>query len=383
MDCSLTVHRPGAVSLTPEAQFLASTVAAYLADRPLHLPGKVGATLVQAARREGLAGVLTRGLGNTPEGLAGSLLEASRLRCFGGAVRTLELLPEIAAVVEAQGTRATLLKGGALLTTVYRSALDVRPLSDLDLLAPTDQMPQVQKALGCLGFRAQDSDCVWSRDGMEIDLHPDLLGSSVTGRRYSPFQFAPELILKESHPLPNGRDSLQILGSELHLLHAAVHALRHDYRRWLWLLDIGMLLRRSNVARLLELARRTNTRRPLAYALFALEALFHDEVAARRAPDLPAISLPETAYLASALGRPTRVHLGEAIAALGHVDRSRQVLCWLELLVSSQGRRRAFGRARPWSRWRVTAGTVIRGLADGCELLRYLAKERSRAIRQS
>lgn len=327
------------------------------------------AALVRCARQEGLSGLVWHELRRlAPEHPALPALDASRLRAFGGAARTLELIESLGGALSERGTSAVILKGGALLTTVYRSHLDLRPLSDLDLLALPGSMALVRETLLDLDFRRHGP--VWCRDGLEIDLHEDLLGNTVTGRRRSPFVFEQSLVESETDASRIGGPGLRILRPELQFLHAAVHALRHDYRRWLWILDLSLLLRDCQWERLHSLARQTNTERPLAYGLAACVALVDAPTAARRAQALPKLSRLESAYLKVALDRPSGVHLGEVLAGLSHLDWRRRLACWAELLAPAPdllGLR--LPRARRTDRRRLWTVSALRsGLGDGFRL---------------
>lgn len=326
-----------------------------------------GSGLADAARAKGLSGVVHRavaGVDPTHPALAG--LDADRLATFAGGARTLLWMEHLGAAFADAGIRGIVLKGAALLAGVAPDQLDRRPLSDLDLLVARRELPRAAACLSASGFAPDDT--VWCGSALEIDLHTDLLGNDLTGRRHGPTRFPEDLLFDSSLPSPVGGPALRLLLPELHLAHAAVHALRHDFRRWMWLRDIALLRPHCEPRRLAEILSTTRSERALACTLAALDELLGSTSAG--APDRR-LTWAERAFVRAALRRPCRVHLGEAIAGLGHSGWTARLRWWLELARPAPhlARLRSPSGGGSFRRGLEGAGMLLRGARDVWRLL--------------
>ena len=115
------------------------------------------AFLLKKAKEEGMEGVLAFQLRRLAQAYKldlplDSLVRASRRLM----ARNMALFYQLSLLREAlrqRGLQAILLKGGALIETIYQGHLGLRPLSDLDLLVKASDLPATSEVLLKQGFR--------------------------------------------------------------------------------------------------------------------------------------------------------------------------------------------------------------------------------------
>lgn len=206
--------------------------------------------LAGAAAGSGLAGLLlerARRIGVVPPHHAQQMLrEASRAVAANNLHLTSELARIVAALQRAD-IPVMLLKGAGLIPTVYQQ-LDLRPMSDLDLLIPPKNVAEavgVLTEIGCRSGQALIRDdffpnyhyeielCTGSLRPVRIDLH---------ARPFRPLRYARTMsddALWEGRTVVRVGDAeASIPGTELMFLHLAVHAAIHGFSRLIWLYDL-------------------------------------------------------------------------------------------------------------------------------------------------
>lgn len=267
---------------------LSNLVQAFLANRGVAVEDD--AELLKRADAEGLQAVTEQVLGTRSELTLGH---------FRANARRLTFLRELSRRLGEVGARVLIIKGGALLFTVYDGRISLRPLSDVDLVVPAECEAEVLMSLRGLGYLGGDrGPWVAKSDGQMVDLHNDILGSSRVSRRRAAFRFDTKELWARAVPV-EADSSVYRMSLEDELLLGAVHVLKHSYSRLIWLLDLALLAREVDRSRLLELAERTGTQRPLAYASFLVRELFGVEL-----PAVPVrLNWLERRFLAAAVAR--------------------------------------------------------------------------------
>ena len=229
--------------------------------------------LLQASLSEGLAGVLAEELA----GVAGWSQYTAPFQKgeFLRSVSYHALLRELAEILRSLETEGLLLKGAALLKTVYAGQMGIRPIGDVDLLLSGDSLWSVERALVQRGFEPVSKGSSSLQRGQQlVDLHGDLLNAHLVPSRARAYRLSHEEFLDRSQPLQQSLTSLRVPHPVDHLLLLCVHALKHSHSRLFWLLDVCLLAPLCNRTELLERSRLTGTERPLAYALTLVETLF-------------------------------------------------------------------------------------------------------------
>jgi hypothetical protein len=254
------------------------------------LPGDVtGPEMAQAARDQGLAGVLLDAIEKDRPSWAAPLAPTLAARRRADLVRTLGqvgLAARALALLESRGVRALPLKGAALAETVYDVESD-RPMSDVDVLA-LERWAEATAALRDAGFvEVARGDHAWAfRDPEEkgiLELHRSIV--SAPGL----FPLDVEGLWARSR---RGRGQLGRLPSAEDLLvssalHAAFqHGLTLTLVQWL---DFRRVLEREPIdaSRLGAIAASARAEVPLGAALLAAEAVVRAPLAAPIRPRLP------------------------------------------------------------------------------------------------
>ena len=276
--------------------------------------------LLDTAEEEGMGGLLAFQLVRLsrvcPLDLPLDLLTRTLHRI---AARNMALLAELAALREdlrQRGLRAIVLKGGALIETVYGGHPGLRPLSDLDLLIGAGDLPVVGEVLQRRGFHPiSPSSTFFVKGSAAIDIHPDLIGTARIKRRALAVRFDAEALWREAVPLDPADPTLLVLSPLHQLLHLAVHALKHSFCRLIWFVDLGLVLKQVRWEELEEGARASGTLRPLAYALFGLRALMGVEAPLEALASLPRPNRVERAFLRAVVDRKEIETLGELVMA--------------------------------------------------------------------
>ncbi len=152
----------------------------------------------------------------------------------GANARLSSDLVEVLGAFAARGVEPILLKGAALLATVYAGDPGSRPMNDLDLLVRPHERAPARAGLGRLGFEAVLSRGFEFRRGeTRIDLHADLW--HLERRDLARFRGRARRVAVESRPVlvPDSTDHCLLV-----LLHAAV---RHAELRPHWVEDLRRL----------------------------------------------------------------------------------------------------------------------------------------------
>jgi len=278
------------------------------------------AHLLEKADEEGMSGILAFQLRRLAQAHNVDLLLAPLTQAFHHIfARNGALFAELSALREAlrrRGLQAILLKGGALIGTVYRGHLGLRPLSDLDLLIKARDLPFISEVLKKQGFHPLSPSSTFFLNGWAaIDLHTDLIGTARIRRRRLAFRFDEQTLWREASPLYPDDPTLLVLSSPHQFLHLAVHALKHPFSPLIWFVDLGLVFQRMRWEELLEQAKATGTLRPLAYALFGLKGLMRVEIPQEVLACLPLLNLLERRFLRGVVRRKAMGRLGEVLVA--------------------------------------------------------------------
>ncbi len=292
-----------------------------LVRKPLHWR-----SLLERALEEGMGGIVAVALKQAAGAAALEVPMPHLTRALHGIVaRNLALFLSLSRLREAlrrRGLQAILLKGGALIETVYRGHLALRPLSDLDLLIKARDLPALKEVLEGQGFRPlfPSSTFFVNGRGARFDLHPDLVGAARIRRRALAFRFDEQTLWQKALPLDPCDPTLLVLSLPHQILHLTVHALKHSFSRLIWFVDLGLVLKGVRWEELLDQAQASGTLRPLAYALFGLKRLMGVEVPPEVLTRLPRLNRVEQVFLHGVVNRKLLPPLGEGLVAFSIPD---------------------------------------------------------------
>jgi len=236
--------------------------------------------LVRMAYPQGMVPLLYQVLGTTcPEAVPKEVLEQLRDYFHANARRNLALASELVRLValfRAQDIRVIPFKGPILATLAYRDLM-LRPIGDLDLLVPEQELPRATALLVAQGYEGRfgwDWATSFVREGgVEVDVHcrfgppwepsPATFDALWSRRRTVP-------LLGTAVPTAAPEDLLVILSIQF------LRDCRARLRRLIQICDMAMLIRNQpglDWAFALELARAAGARRALLLDLLLAEHL--------------------------------------------------------------------------------------------------------------
>ena len=244
------------------------------------------AEALKVAGREGLRGPLARALVERNCGDE-RVRAAAHEEVFWNA-QYIDLLQELDAALAARGRTGIVFKGASLILTTYAGKMGMRALSDIDLYLQPEAMNATVEILEEMDFnRRGDQAYGFHRGGLFLDLHTE-----INNRIEGAFDFSPEVVFGNSRPLP-GYEAVRILGPEDQWLQLAVHATKHAFRRWVWLLDLALLWPEVNREKLIERARQLRARRVTTYSAI----LLRDVVGMPGPPEMVSLNRVEKKFL--------------------------------------------------------------------------------------
>lgn len=220
--------------------------------------------------RRGLYGLLAHRIGRlAPDESALPILQREARSIAARTLGHLAHMDEPIALLESAGIHPVVLKGAALLLSVYESTA-WRRIADLDLLVPPDRLADAVEVLVAAGWTTDQRDHLGNHaigmtgGAIDVDLHravsPELVTPDVAsgGTALFTFRTAPRT-------LPSGRP-ITILTPTDALVHTVVHGLQWNGPICLrWVPDAALLVEQVDHDRLCHLAR-----------TFSIAPLIHD-----------------------------------------------------------------------------------------------------------
>ncbi len=341
------------------------------------------------ARRHRLSPLLHRGVGAgriadpLPDPLRRALA-ADHAGALRKNVVNLELGARVLRRLAAAGITAAPLKGWALVEGPGRVYADPgeRPMDDLDLIVARADVEAAETELAGEGFApvgtrrsarlAGGHEMAWHRrlGGVDcfVELHWAWAGSESLMRG---FALSGERFLAEGCA-PVGADGTFWPRPAAHLVFVAVHAARHAFSRWLWLLDLHRLVEAGGFEwrAVLAAATRWRARRPLWAGLHAARELFRTPV-------------PKEVLRALAPGPVRRGLVARSLAAQAESPHARRPGRVARLLLGESwwyvARTAAWAVApgRAWYARRELEPGLARRITHPLRALRLEARERS------
>jgi hypothetical protein len=236
--------------------------------------------LAATAGREGVAGLVHRALEGDPAGalvpkrVRAALRQIAREQAAAHAWQEAALAEVLDAFARG-GLSPVLLRGHALVASLYRNDGSLRPQLDHDLLVPRRAMTDARKALRRLGFEhGVESPDVFHRDDVTVDLHHDPYDRSRVPSRGRIIRADARGVLRRAvETRVAGRPALQPGPCDRVLL-LSTHLIKHSFDRLIRMVDIAECWRQTppDAAEVEALARREGTADAVYYALTATRA---------------------------------------------------------------------------------------------------------------
>ena len=277
--------------LTPEQRALgALTIRAEPGSGALAelLPATDPGALVALAEREGLAGLLYANLRRAdliealPQRLSQGLNDSYRQTAAANMQR-IEDLSRLLGELEAAGKTVFVIKGMALLETLYDDP-GVRPTGDVDLWVAEEDLGALLSILRASDYEEQPFyPDIYRRGVTAIDVHTHLLGAERVRAREHIFAAGEDGMFEDNEACGYGRGGRR-LAKPQHLLLLALHLLKHNAERLLWLVEINAEVcdcSDEDWGRLLELADRMGQAGSIRQVAFLADLLLPGTVAER------------------------------------------------------------------------------------------------------
>jgi hypothetical protein len=238
--------------------------------------------VVRMAIREGLACLLYKNLQRAR--LLGGIGQRLRERLQGwyretliANLRMIHDLKGILVQLNRKGIQVVLLQGLALLQDIYRDP-GLRPMRDIDLWVPEDRFPSFQEVLLDMGYSQDTAYPKTFRKGSTlVDAHTHILWADRVRAMAGLLAGGQDQLFRQAKPMPfEGQEVLRLQPSD-EALYLALHIVKHNAGRLLWLVDLRALIdefAREDWRSLAARAGELGLARPMAQVLYVLGRIF-------------------------------------------------------------------------------------------------------------
>ena len=238
--------------------------------------------LIELAVKEGLGGFLYKSL--LKAGCLETISPGQKQKLYNiyyltvrKNIKLLHALNTILDDLKSEGIEVALLQGMALLQEAYED-VGLRPMKDMDLWVLPGNYQQLIEVLARQKFnRDRLYPNTYRRGEILLDIHTHLLWADrIKTREYLLGKRQEEIFQKSIRIDLDGRQVV-CLGPQDHFLYLGLHALKHNFERLIWLVDIKSLVagwNKSDWDALIERAEELGHKKTLLYILFLLTHIF-------------------------------------------------------------------------------------------------------------
>ena len=243
--------------------------------------------------------------------------------------RNIRILEELAALLRAFESPVIVLKGAALLSSVYED-FGLRMLGDVDILVKPADVPKINKVLSQSGYQSDHTlsfyrvtnylnSLVYGKNGspLLLHLHWHLINNALPNYIYAE-KINMDKLWKEAIPLKIRESDALCLAPHHQLLHLSEHAMKHSYNTLIHVWDIHQMINHGKEKLDWEMicveAEEFQLKGPLFYSLWLSKEYFGTRVPQGILEFL----------------RPRHKGVGEKIfSGLLRQGKRREKLCWL------------------------------------------------------
>lgn len=195
----------------------------------------------------------------------------------------LDELKKISQLFDENGIQHIVLKGGFLSEYIYED-IACRPMADLDLLVKENELQKVDSILVELGYIISlnfDSNnhsfhSVYIKNKLKYKIIFEIHWKLAREIFYTSFPILD--IWDKALPLNSGQYKYLNMAFPHSLAYLSYHLNRHGFSRLIWLLDIGIMLKKSfgsnNSAEVYRSANKSNVYVPLIFSIYTISNLF-------------------------------------------------------------------------------------------------------------
>ena len=167
--------------------------------------------------------------------------------------RNIRILEELAALLRAFESPVIVLKGAALLSSVYED-FGLRMLGDVDILVKPEDVPKIDKVLSQSGYQSDHTlsfyrvtnylnSLVYGKNGspLLLHLHWHLINNALPNYIYAE-KINMDKLWEEAIPLKVRQADTLCLAPHHQLLHLSEHAMKHSYNTLIHVWDIHQVI---------------------------------------------------------------------------------------------------------------------------------------------
>ncbi len=167
--------------------------------------------------------------------------------------RNIRILEDLAVLLRAFGNPVIVLKGAALLSSVYED-FGLRMLGDVDILVKPEDVPKIDKALSQSGYQSDHilsfyhvtnylNSVVYGKNSspLLLHLHWHLVNNALPNYMYAE-KINMDKIWNEAVPLKIRESEVLCLAPHHQLLHLSEHAMKHSYNTLIHVWDIHQVI---------------------------------------------------------------------------------------------------------------------------------------------
>ncbi|HHT9112058.1 MAG TPA: nucleotidyltransferase domain-containing protein [Candidatus Wunengus sp. YC65] len=279
--------------------------------------------------------------------------------------RNIRILEEMAALLRMFKNPVIVLKGAALLSSVYED-FGLRMLGDVDILVKPEDVPKIDKVLSQSGYKSDHTlnfyrvtnylnSVVYGKTGspLLLHLHWHLINNALPNYVYAE-KIDMDKIWNEAIPLKVRLADVLCLAPHHQLLHLSEHAMKHSYNTLIHVWDIHLVINywkeKLRWERLCSEAEEFQLKGPLFYSLWLSKEYF-------------GICVPQEIL---EFLRPRHKGMGERFFFyLLRKGKRREKLCWLFYFSNISG-------------WRKRVKFVFRTIFPPIDILSHMEADENK-----
>jgi len=285
--------------------------------------------VVNTSQKEGLSFLLYKSATKKNINIPFSIKQSLKQEYIYNWGRNIRILEERAALLRMFENPVIVLKGAALLSSVYED-FGLRMLGDVDILVKPEDVPKIDKVLSQSGYRSDRrlrsypvsnylNSLVYGGNGspLLLHLHWHLINNALPNYMYAE-KIDMDKLWKEAIPLRVQQADVLCLAPHHQLLHLAEHAMKHSYNTLIHVWDIHQVINHGKEKldweRVCRESGEFQLRSPLFYSLWLSKEYFGTRVPQEMLESL----------------RPRHRGAGEKIfSRLLRQGKRKEKLCWL------------------------------------------------------
>ena len=209
--------------------------------------------VLSTSQKEGLSFLLYKGMIKKGINMPSKLRESLKQEYIYNWGRNVRILEDLAALLRVFKNPVIVLKGAALLSSVYED-FGLRMLGDVDILVKPEDVPKIDKVLTQSGYRSEHKMCsypvtnylnslVYGKNGspLLLHLHWHLINNALPNYIYAE-KINMDKLWKEAIPLKIRESDALCLAPHHQLLHLSEHAMKHSYNTLIHVWDIHQVI---------------------------------------------------------------------------------------------------------------------------------------------